>query len=296
MIINDAGKCPAGTAGEIYIKTDFRSKGYYNAPEMNNISFVQNPLVSNSKDIVYKTGDLAEYLPDGNVKFIGRADNQIKLHGVRIEPTEIESFLNQHDQVRQCAVTAIDDAFGNKQLAAYIVPRSGEKPSVESLRNFAGQKLPDYMIPAVYINIEMMPLTASGKINRAALPSPPRVRPEMDEIYVAPSTQMEQTLCKIWSQVLNIDKVGIHDNFFYLGGTSLLIVRAAEIISKELRIELPVAKMFEYPKISALACTFNRKTFCRSFPLPCRYSGARSKTKGFFVPPEGNKDKKVNHE
>jgi amino acid adenylation domain-containing protein len=253
MIINNAEECPVGTMGEIHIKTDFRTRGYYNAPEMNRLAFVQNPLVTDREDVVYKTGDLGEFLPDGNVKFIGRVDNQIKLHGVRIEPTEIESVLNQHDQVRQSAVTAIDDRFGNKQLAAYIVPRPGEKPAVESLRRFVEKRMPDYAVPAVYINIEIMPLTHNGKIDRAALPAPPRIRPEMEERYIAPSTDMEQTLCRIWSQVLNIDRVGIHDNFFYLGGTSLLIVRASEIISKELAIDLPVTKMFEYPKIKSLA-------------------------------------------
>jgi len=253
MIINNAEKCPVGTTGEIYLKTDLRSKGYYNAPEMNSLVFVQNPLVTDRRDIVYKTGDLGEFLPDGNVKFIGRVDNQIKLHGVRIEPTEIESVLNQHDQVRQSAVTAIDDSYGNKQLAAYIVPRTNGKPTVESLRHFIELRMPAYLVPAVYVNIEIMPLTHNGKIDRFALPAPPRIRPEMDEIYVAPYTEIQKTLCNIWSQVLNVDKVGIHDNFFYLGGTSLLIVRASEEISKELGIDLPVTKIFEYPKISTLA-------------------------------------------
>jgi hypothetical protein len=220
---------------------------------MNRLAFVQNPLVTDREDIVYKTGDLGKFLPDGCVKFTGRIDNQIKLHGVRIEPTEIESVLNQHNQVLLSAVTAIDDAFGNKQLAAYIVPKTGENPTVESLRRFIEQKIPDYMIPALFINIEVMTLTHNGKIDRAALPSPPRIRPEMDEFYAAPSSELEQTLCKIWMRVLNIDKVGIHDNFFYLGGTSLLIVRASELIGGELKIDLPVAKMFEYPKISMLA-------------------------------------------
>jgi amino acid adenylation domain-containing protein len=253
MIIHNGEKCPVGATGEIYIKTDFRSRGYYNAPEMNSLAFVQNPLLIDREDIVYKTGDLGKFLPDGCVKFTGRVDNQIKLHGVRIEPTEIESVLNQHNQVRQSAVIAIDDTFGNKQLAAYIVPKTGENPTVESLRRFTEQRVPDYAVPALYINIESLPLTHNGKIDRSALPAPPRIRPEMEERYIAPSTDMEQILCKIWSKVLNIDRVGIRDNFFYLGGTSLLIVRASEIISKELAIDLPVTKMFEYPKIKSLA-------------------------------------------
>lgn len=253
MIIHDGEKCPVGATGEIYIKTDFRSRGYYNAPEMNSLVFVQNPLLIDREDIVYKTGDLGKFLPDGCVKFTGRVDNQIKLHGVRIEPTEIESVLNQHNQVRQSAVIAIDDTFGNKQLAAYIVPKTGENPTVESLRRFTEQRVPDYAVPALYINIESIPLTHNDKIDRSALPAPPRIRPEMEESYVAPITEMQITLCNIWSRVLNIDKVGIHDNFFYLGGTSLLIVRACEIIGKELGIDLPVAKMFEYPKIRVLA-------------------------------------------
>lgn len=265
LIIKDNKRCAVGNDGEIHIKTDFMSKGYYNAPELNALSFIPNPLETDTGDIVYKTGDLGKYLPDGNVGFVGRLDGQIKLHGIRIEITEIETVLNQHPQVRQAAVIDKNDTYGNKKLMGYIVPKPGEKPTVESLRRFVENRLPEYMLPAIYITLDSLPLTPNGKIDRQSLPDPPRIRPEMEEIYIPPTTKLEKELCKIWCHLLNLDRVGINDNFFYLGGTSLLTVQASELVKKETGIDLQVTKIFQYPRISALVTDLSKDKGGASF-------------------------------
>jgi amino acid adenylation domain-containing protein len=265
LIVKNNKKCMIGEIGEIYIKTDFMSKGYYKAPELNVLAFIQNPLEKKKKDIVYKTGDLGKYLPDGRVQFAGRLDGQIKLHGIRIEITEIETVLGQHPQVRQAAVIDKNDVYGNIKLIGYIVPKPGKKPTIESLRRFVEDMLPEYMLPAMYVTLESLPLTQNGKIDRYSLPDPPRIRPEMEEIYIPPTTKLEKALCKIWTQLLNIDRIGKNDNLFYLGGTSLLTVRAVELVKKELGIDLPVTKIFQYPQISALVADISKDHHSDSF-------------------------------
>jgi len=253
LIISNHKLCSIGETGEIYIKTPFMSKGYYNDPKLTEASFLQNPLVKDHEDIVYRTGDQGKYRPDGAVQFVGRIDGQIKLYGNRIEIGEIEVVLRQHPQVREAAVTAKQDTFGNMRLVAYVVPRQGERPKVDSLRRFLGDKLPDYMIPAVFVTLDKLPLTHNEKIDRRALPEPDRERPEMEQAYIPPSNELETTLSKIWCQVLGLDLVGIHDNFFDLGGTSILAAKLIALVHQELAIELPIVKLFQYPNITLLA-------------------------------------------
>lgn len=229
------------------------SKGYYNDPKLNEKSFVQNPLVKNQKDIIYKTGDLGKLMPDINLRFEGRVDEQIKLYGNRIEIAEIEVVLNQHPQVRQTAITLRDDAFGNKRLVAYVVTQPGEQPAIEALRGHIKDRLPDYMIPALFITLSALPLTHNGKIDRLALPEPDTTRPQMEQVYVSPSNGWEKTLSKIWSHVLGFNRIGVNDNFFDLGGNSILAAKLVVLVQEELGIELPIVKLFQYPKISLLA-------------------------------------------
>jgi len=252
LIIQSDKLCPVGETGEIYIKTPFMSKGYYNDPKLNEMSFVQNPLVSGSKDIIYKTGDQGKFLPDGNVCFEGRLDGQIKLYGNRIEIGEVEVALRQHPHVREAAVATKKDAFGNMRLVAYVVPEQEQTVTVESLRRFTADKLPDYMVPAVFVTLKELPLTHNEKIDRRALPEPDRIRPEMDQAYVAPSTSLERTLTEIWCQVLGLERVGIYDNFFDLGGTSILAVKLIELVERAIKTELPIVKLFQYPNINLL--------------------------------------------
>ncbi len=253
LIIKNDKLCGVAETGEIYIKTPFMTKGYYNAPELNEMSFVQNPLIIEHREIVYKTGDQGKFSPDGNVQFEGRLDGQVKLYGQRVEIGEIEVALRQHPSVRQAAVTARQDAFGNLRLVGYVVPEPGQKPPVESLRSFVGERLPDYMVPAVFVTMESFPLTHNDKIDRGALPEPDGTRPEMEEVYVSPSTTSEKSLSDIWCRVLGLDRVGTNDNFFDLGGSSILAVRIIASIQEELGIEIPVVKLFQYPNISLMA-------------------------------------------
>lgn len=253
LVIKDRRLCSIGEIGEIYIKTPFMSKGYYKDPELNTKSFIQNPTVTDREEIVYKTGDFGHYMPDGNLRFVGRHDSQIKLRGIRIEIGEIEVALSQHPQVQQAAVAVKDDASENQRLMGYVVPQPGNTLAVEPLRRFLVDKLPDYMIPDLFVNLEALPLTHSGKVDRRSLPEPGRARPEMEEAYVPPSTDMERTLSEIWCQVLSLERVGVNDNFFDLGGNSLLSVQLCELLERGLIIDLPVTKLFQYPNIRLLA-------------------------------------------
>jgi acyl carrier protein len=252
-IIKHDKPCQVDETGEIYIKTPFMTKGYYGAPGLNEMSFVQNPLVKDREDIVYKTGDQGRFMPDGGVRFEGRLDGQIKLYGNRVEIGEIEVVLRQYPQVREAAVAAKQDSYGNLRLVGYVVPEPGEKPTVESLRRFLGDRLPEYMIPAVFMMLMALPLTHNGKIDRGALPEPDRARPEMEQTYVSPSTALERTLTEIWCRVLGLDRIGINDNFFDLGGTSVLAVHLVTQVQQVLGIEVRIVKLFQYPNVSLMA-------------------------------------------
>lgn len=252
LIIKDKKLCRVGETGEIYIRTPFRSRGYYDSTGLNETDFVSNPVSRDPEDIVYKTGDQGRYMTDGNVQFEGRLDEQVKLYGNRVEISEIEFILRQHPQVRDAAVTVRPDNYGNPRLAGYIVPLAGSKPAVEALRRFVAEYLPDYMIPAVFVMLKKLPLTHNDKIDRRALPDPGRTRPEMEQDYAPPATDIEKALDDIWRRVLALERVGMHDNFFDLGGTSLLAVNLVALINRELGIELPIVKIFQYPNISLL--------------------------------------------
>lgn len=253
LILDNNELCPAGTAGEIHIKTTFASKGYYKDPERNSKYFIQNPLVTDKKDIIYRTGDYGEYLDNGIVKFIGRKDKQLKLQGKRIDMNQIEIHLRSHSLIRDCAVAPKADPFGNQRLVAYFVLATDEKPAVEALKRFLGDKIPDYMIPSIFFAIKEMPLTHSGKIDRNALPDPKHERPVLEQDFVSPTNDLQRKLCRIWREILGIDKVGIHDNFFDIGGTSLLSMVVSERLRDDLGVTVPVVKLFEYPQIDALS-------------------------------------------
>ncbi len=253
LIVNDGKLCSVGETGEIYLKTPFMSKGYYNEPALTGKCFVENQFENEHTEIIYKTGDLGQYLPDKSVKFVGRLDGQIKLHGQRVEIEEIETALRQHPQVREAAVTARQDAFGNLRLVGYFVPKPGEKPEVESFRRVMERNLPDYMVPAVFVSLTALPLTHNGKIDRRALPEPEGIRPEMEQSYLPPSTVLEKALSEIWCRVLGLDRVGIYDNFFALGGNSLLATQVISRVNKVLRVDLTLRSFFAKPTIAGLS-------------------------------------------
>jgi amino acid adenylation domain-containing protein/non-ribosomal peptide synthase protein (TIGR01720 family) len=250
---------PVGIPGELCIAGAGLARGYLNRPELTSEKFIELDLFG-KKERIYKTGDLARWLPDGNLEYLGRIDNQIKIRGFRIELGEIEALLNQHDDVQASVVTAREDSPGDtctersrsKRLVAYVLPHQHSKPTINELRQFLKAKLPDYMVPNAFVMLESMPLTPNGKVDRRALPAPD-LHNERTEKYVAPRTPIEEILVQIWSQVLKVEQVGIHDNFFELGGHSLLATQVLSRIRDRFKVKLPLHELFNTPTIAELA-------------------------------------------
>ncbi|WP_292846213.1 thioesterase domain-containing protein [Nostoc sp. NMS8] len=275
---------PLGVQGEIYIGGDSLARGYLNRTALTAERFISNPFSDVPLARLYKTGDLARYLPDGNIEYLGRIDNQVKIRGFRIELGEIEAVLSQHPDVRQAAVIAREDVKGDKRLVAYIVPQESA-PTVSELRCFLTEKLADYMIPLTFVLLESLPLTQNGKINRHALPALDNAQPQAS--FVAPRNELERQLAQIWSDILNVQPVGIKDNFFNLGGHSLVAVRLMVKIEQEFGKTLPIATLFQFPTIKDLA---NHLTISKNAPSSANLVAIQpkgNKTPLFCVHPVG---------
>jgi amino acid adenylation domain-containing protein len=260
---------PIGVAGELYIGGAGVARGYLNRPELTAEKFIPDPFRVLPGARMYKTGDLARYRPDGNIEFLGRTDHQVKIRGFRIELGEIEAALGRHPAVREAVVMAREDKPGDpsaslltdpstslrieKRLVAYVVAEREPLPTTTDLRNFLKEKLPEYMVPAVFVLLDALPLMPNGKIDRRALPSPDRSRPELDKVFVAPRTPTEESLVEIWVQLLNIERVGVHDNFFDLGGHSLLATQLVSRMREAFQVEIPLRRLFEAPTVAGLA-------------------------------------------
>lgn len=240
---------PIGVTGEIYIGGDGLARGYLNRAELTQERFITNPF-EKSKSRLYKTGDLARYLPDGNLEFVGRSDAQVKLRGFRIELGEIETVLNQHPAVRE-SVVMVREVESDRSLVAYVVSNS-EQITISDLQGFLKTKLPNYMIPAAFVVLEVLPLTRNGKIDRLALPSPNVTKVELPDNQT-PRTSVEAQLVQIWSKILGRDQIGIEDNFFDLGGHSLLATQLVSRIRDRFGVQMPLRIMFETPTIAGLA-------------------------------------------
>jgi amino acid adenylation domain-containing protein len=243
---------PIGIPGEMYISGDGLARGYLNRPELTAEKFIQNPFSADPKARMYLTGDLARYLPDGNIEFLGRIDNQVKIRGFRIEIGEVESVLGRHPAVEETVVIAREDVPGDKRLVAYVVASPGPALTFSELRSFLKDKLPDYMIPSAFVFLDLLPLTPNGKVNRRALPTPDLERSRLETKFVAPRTQVEKDLAKIWGEMLGLEPVGVHDNFFDLGGHSLLVTQVMSRIRENFEMELPLPRFFETPTIAGL--------------------------------------------
>jgi amino acid adenylation domain-containing protein len=261
---------PIGVPGELYVGGEWLAKGYLNLPELTAERFISNPFGSGR---LLRTRDIARYLLDGNIEYLGRADNWVKIRGFSIELGEIETVIAQHPAVRECVVVPLQDNPGNKRLVAYVVPHEyaasilnlevGQErvPLKEqlakklelALRNYLPEHLPDYMVPAVFVAIEKMPLTPSGKVNRLALPVPHKSRPELATTLVLPKSKAEKQIAQVWIEVLGLDVVGIHDNFFELGGYSLLLPQIHNKLAEIFGSELSIMALVQYPTIHALA-------------------------------------------
>lgn len=210
FIMNSAGRIqPAGIAGELCVSGEGLVEGYYNRPELTEEKFVKHPFKEGER--MYKTGDLARWLPNGDIEFIGRIDHQVKIRGQRIELGEIEHQLQSHDQIQECIVLAVDQGAGDKLLCAYVVGH--REISSRELREHTAKDLPAYMIPSVFIQLDELPLTGNGKIDRRALPMPD-VTAANAVSYTAPRNETEQKLADIWAEVLQMERVGVHDQFF----------------------------------------------------------------------------------
>jgi amino acid adenylation domain-containing protein len=254
VLVMSAGKlCAVGEVGEIFLRTPFMSHGYFRDPELTRSRFLQNPLEASRRDTIYKTGDLGKWSPDGNLQIVGRTDGQVKLRGQRIEVAEIEAVLHQHEEIQQVAVALKRDGSHDQRLVAYVVTRDGRPLPIEPLRRFVADYLPDYMVPTHYVHLNTLPLTHSGKVDRHGLPEPTSKRPLLEQTFLPPSNSVERKLVDLWRQVLGLDRVGIEDNFFDLGGDSVLATRLAGLTQQSTGVEIPVVKVFQYPKISLLA-------------------------------------------
>ncbi len=253
LLDNDLQPVPVGVNGEVYIGGVGLARGYLNRPALTAENFIASPFSSLPGARLYRTGDLARFLSDGNIEFIGRIDDQVKIRGFRIELGEIESALGQHPSVREAVVVAREDVLGDKRLVAYIVPNQHPALSTNDLRSFLKQKLPEYMFPTAFVFLDSLPLLPNGKANRRALPPPDQSKPEPEVSYVAPRTQVEEGLAGIWAEVLKLERIGIHDNFFEFGGHSLLAMQVISRLRKASQIELPLRALFEAPTIAGLA-------------------------------------------
>jgi amino acid adenylation domain-containing protein len=243
---------PVGVAGEIYVGGAGVARGYHHRPALTAERFLPHPYARLPGARLYRTGDLGRFLPDGNVEFLGRADEQVKVRGFRVEVGEIEAVLRQHPQVREGAVAAYDDEHRGVRLVAYVVPRNPEA-EMSDLREFLREQLPEYMVPSAIVRLEVFPLTPNGKLDRKALPAPNGAGHETDGPYVAPRSELERLIADVWREALGVERVGVGDNFFNLGGHSLLLIRVNNHLRESLRMELPVVELFKYPTVSALA-------------------------------------------
>ncbi|MGA9769977.1 MAG: amino acid adenylation domain-containing protein [Blastocatellia bacterium] len=254
LVLNTAQKLAGvGELGEIYIRTPYLCRGYLGDETLNKERFIRNPHTRNDDDRMYKTGDLGRYLPDGNVELLGRADQQVKIRGLRIELGEVEASLRSHPFVRDCALIIDNGRRGSETLIAYVVARDDKQIASSELWNYLKQRLPIYMIPSAFVNMAEIPLTANGKPDRQALLSVPRTESEAIKTDVGELTPVEEVLLAIWSEVLGRDSVCVNDNFFEIGGHSLLATQVISRIRKRFKADLPLRYIFESPTVAGLA-------------------------------------------
>jgi acyl carrier protein len=226
-----------------------------NRPELTAEKFIPDSFSDKKGARLYKTGDLVRYLSDGNLEFLGRIDHQVKVRGYRIELGEIEAVLGQHPAVREVIVLAREDVPGDKRLVAYLVVEADSGPTTTELRSFLKERLPDYMVPLAFVVLGEFPLTPNGKVDRQSLPKPETVRPDIEASYVAPRSQTEKILADVWAEVLSVEQVGINDNFFDLGGHSLLMIQVHRKLQEVIDQDISMITLFQYPTIGTL-CTY----------------------------------------
>lgn len=268
---------PVGIPGELYIGGDGLARGYLNRPELTDEKFILHPIKNAKSERLYKTGDLARYLSDGNIEFLGRLDHQVKIRGFRIELGEIESMLGQHPAIQKNVAIAREDVPGNKLIVAYIVPKPGETIMSSEMHNFLKQKLPDYMLPSAFVILDSLPLNANGKVERKALPAPDKINFDIEKTFASAADSLQIQLTKIWENILGIHPIGITDNFFELGGHSLLAIRLFSQINKIFQKNLSTAILFQAPTIEQLANILRQQGCETSFSslIPIQTKGTK---------------------
>jgi amino acid adenylation domain-containing protein len=252
VVDGDLDPLPVGVAGELYLGGVGLARGYLGRPGLTAESFLPDPFSAEAGARIYRTGDQARRLADGEIEFLGRVDHQVKVRGFRIELGDVEAALGQYPGVAQTVVAAREDEIGERRLVAYVV--TGEGPvSVSELRRFLSDKLPEYMVPAAFVMLEALPLTPSGKVDRRALPAPGATRPELEQAFVPPRGPIEETVASIWAEVLGLERVGVHDDFFELGGHSLNAAQVVSRIRATFDVELALRRLFEARRLGQLA-------------------------------------------
>lgn len=248
---------PIGAQGELFIGGIQVARGYLKLPELTAAKFIKDIFSTTPGARLYRTGDLVCWLPNGNIEYLGRIDDQVKIRGFRIELGEVENKILSYPGIKQAVVNALADATGSKKLVGYIVPLA-KGFETKSLVAFMKQELPEYMIPSAFVELDQIPLSANGKVNRKALPKPSNQRPELSVLFKAATTPAEKNIEKIWQELLQIERIGVNDNFFELGGNSLLALKSIALLKDKWGYEIPVTKLYQYPTINALSAFIER--------------------------------------
>ncbi len=258
LLLDDAGQeVGRNSVGEITISSCYLSPGYWRRPDITQTAFHPDPRGGSAR--VYRTGDLGRRLPDGCLELLGRRDFQVKIRGYRVEVAEIEMALLALESIKAAVVVARKDPPGSKRLVAYVVPAEMSPPTVSTLRHALAEKFPDYMIPSAFVMLRALPLTPNGKVDRSALPAPEGTRPDLDTPFAAPRTVVEEELTQIWAEVLSFHQVGIHDNFFDLGGHSLTAAQIIARVVKRFQLELSIQSLFQAPTVAEMAAVITQR-------------------------------------
>ena len=252
VVLDEHGKqVGSNQPGEIAVRSRYLSSGYWGRPELTQEKFFSGPQTEEER--LYLTGDLGQFSDDGCLELLGRKDFQVKIRSFRVDVGEVEAELAVHPGVKEVAVIGKKDHSENTRLVAYLVPHSRPAPTVSSLRAFLKDRLPDHMIPTAFVTLDKLPLLSAGKVDRRALPDPGHARPELDTPHVTPRTSIERELWRIWTEVLGLGQIGIHDNFFDLGGDSLTATRVVSQVIKAFQLDLPVKSLFDSPTVAEMA-------------------------------------------
>ncbi|HEY0765885.1 MAG TPA: amino acid adenylation domain-containing protein [Pyrinomonadaceae bacterium] len=260
LLMNDAQQLAGiGEVGEIFIRSPHLARGYLDDQTLTEARFIPNPFTGSIHDRLYRTGDLGRYLPDGNVASLGRCDFQVKIRGFRVELTEIEAVLGRHAAIQEAVVIAVEERSGERLLVAFVIWQRDLRVTTGELRRYIKEQLPDYMVPAFFIELDEIPLTPNGKLDRQALAKLAQTRPELMESESRQYTPTEEILAGIWAEVLHVEPIGLHNNFFELGGHSLVITRVISRVRESFHVEIPLRWLFEKPTVSELAAAIDRE-------------------------------------